>query len=347
MTTPGSLTRLVLLALVALSFVACDPTTPSAAPTPNQSASAASAAPGSTATTAPAPTTVPSPSPSLAPGAAVTDENGVRLEITPAATTINAGKGLDFTVALTNLRATPLQYEGRDCFAFFYVEAETPREPGGRTDWTGREAAFKTLVLGGGPPQKVYYEPAATVVEVLSKDCPADSGMTSPLAPGATISATFHWAGSFEAALPVPPGSATFRALVRYANTDTLVTQPPPPGPTGCPCSRFEPTLEDLNASGTTAIVGKTRQMASLGQVLDSALANQQLRTFLSKHELGVDDCIVNLDLPDDAGPFLPPGPGWVLEVLCLNPRRYVYLKIDPWTAAIKGERDCKVSCWR
>lgn len=331
-----------MISLLALGLAGCDSLPVS--PLPSPTAAAAPVQTEAPATTAPNPiaTALPSPSASAAAGAFVSVQNGVRVEVAPATPTIEAGQGVTVTVSLTNELDRPLQFGTGPCFVYLDVLALMPLEPGGRDDWPGRYGEFKNHVLMGGPSSHVYYEPFATGVRLNSDDCANVNGMTSPLAPGATTTASFHWAGSFEEALPDPPQSATFQALVQYSASDSLVTEPPP---TTCPCSRWYPRLEDLQVSGTIAITGKTRTMASLGQVLDGALASASLRTFIDHHH--VEDCIVNFNLPYDQGLYLPAGPGWDLEVLCLHPRRYVYLEIDPWTAKIKGERVCNVSCWR
>jgi hypothetical protein len=262
----------------------------------------------------------------------------------PSKAAVGVGEDVLFTVSLTNLRERPLQFgwDRAGCFSFADIGAPLPLEPVGRTDWTGAAAAFKAQVLSGGPSEHVYLEPAAST-RLLAPDCVEVDGVADPLAPGETTATEFRWTAAFGAALPDPPASATFQAIAYYSTRDTLVTVPPPP--TTCPCGRWYPNFQELRVVGTIGITGATRSMASLGQLVDGALADGEFATFVHRHP--VVGCIVNLSLPDDQGRYLPAGPGWNLEELCLDPRRFIRLELDPWTAEVKGVDVCNVACWR
>jgi hypothetical protein len=93
--------------------------------------------------------------------------------------------------------------------------------------------------------------------------------------------------------------------------------------------------------TGTIQITGKTRPMASLGQVVDGALADPTFMRFITQHP--VEDCIVNMQLPSDQGRSLPAKPGWDLEEMCEHPRRFIRAEIDPWTAEVNGLDVCNL----
>lgn len=320
-------TRVAVFALATLLIQAC--TTPQALES--------RAALGS-----PTPTTAPNPSaPSPAIARWVSEQDGARLEMAPAPDSVEAGKVVTFRVSLTNERDTPLQFtwDGPDCFAYAYIDAFIPQEPIGRTDWTGEPAAFKDRILTGtgGPPDHTFVEPLSTGSRLLDTDCVERDGVGQPLAPGETTTATFTWTASFDEALPTAPPLATFRALAFISQHETLVTPAPPP--TSFPSGRWFTGFRELWVSGTVGITGKTRAMASLGQIVDGALADPTFLRFVTRHP--VEGCLVSLQLPSGQGRYLPAGPGWNLEELCEHPRRFIRAEIDPWTAVVKGLDVC------
>lgn len=278
----------------------------------------------------------PSATPSPLHGS-VGEANGVRLALTPSVDAIDAGQPVTFAVSLTNDRATPLQYGDGSCFAFVYVEARTPIEPVGR-DWSGKAGAFKAKVLRRDPAERVNIDPVATEAMPPSNDCPQVNGITSPLAPGATISGTFRWTGTFDSSLPQLPPTVTVQALVLYSKLDHVVSPPPPPS--SCPCWRFVPPEEELWATASISILRRTRPMASLGQLIDGALRDPTFFRFVDSNP--VDACSVDLILTGEQGRYLPAGPGWDLGEQCEHPRRFIRAEIDPWTANVNGIDDCK-----
>ena len=65
--------------------------------------------------------------------------------------------------------------------------------------------------------------------------------------------------------------------------------------------------------------------MASIGQLVDRALADPTVRRFVGTHH--VDQYIVNLNLTRDQGPCVPAGSGLGS---CENPHEFVRVEIDP-----------------
>ncbi len=304
---------------------------------------AATAAPTAASTVGQADAPTSSPAATRAAAGWVSEQDGARLEMRPATDTVATADVITFSVSLTNERDTPLQF-GRNrsgCFAYAYIDAFIPLEPIGRTDWTGEAAAYKHRILTGtgGPPEHPYVEELSAGSGRLDSDCLDGDGITQPLAPGETATASFTWTASFGDALPVAPPSATFRALAFISPHDTLVTPPPPP--TNYLTSRWYPGFREFWLIGTVGITGEIRPMASLGEIVDGALADETFLTFITKHP--VNGCLVSLTLPGEQGRYLPAGPGWNLEEFCDKPRRFIRAEIDPWTAEVKGLDICNL----
>lgn len=330
---PLARTVLTAVAIAAVVLQACTPAPPTANP---------SASPGALPSPAPATASAPA-APTASPALAswVTVQDGAQLAMAPVTNPVEAGKAVTFMVSLTNERDTPLQFgwDLSDCFAFAYVQAFMPLEPVGQTDWTGEAAVFKDRVLTGtgGDAEHQFVEPLSIGDRLLDTGCPEVSGVAQPLAPGETTRTSFTWTAAFGTALPVPPPSVTFQALAFISPADTLVTVPPPP--TSFPSGRWFTGFRELWVTGTVAIAGQTRAMASLGQVVDGALNDATFREFITEHP--VKDCLVSLSLPGEQGRYLPAGAGWNLEESCDHPRRFIRAEIDPWTAAVKGLDVC------
>jgi hypothetical protein len=248
-----------------------------------------------------------------------------------------------FSITLTNERSLPLQHDRTGCFVYVSYWVPAALDPFGRSDWTGRAAAFKAYALtqdltGGGD-----YGPTAIGGNLETTNCPDINGITTPLAPGATITASFRLDASFGPDLEALPGPVAFRVWAQYTTQEPPVTMPPPPSM--CPCPRWIPTLQEIAVRGTLLPGDRTPPMVSIGQVIDAALANSTFRTFIDNHEF--EKCGVSLTVPADQGRYLPHRPGWNLGVSCEHPRRFIRAEIDPWTAKVNGIDVCNVSCWR
>jgi hypothetical protein len=216
-------------------------------------------------------------------------------------------------------------------------------EPFGRTDWTGKEAAFKSFALAGDPTEGGKLGPTAIGGNLQTTDCPEANGIISPLGPGASTRATFRLDASAGPDLKTLPGPVAFRVWVPYTTQQPPVTMPP--APTMCPCARWEPTLQEIAVRGMVLPDDATPPMVSIGEVVDAAIANARFRAFIEDHD--VEQCSVTMTLPPDQGRYLPHAAGWDLEVSCLKPRRFARIEIDPWTARVNGTDICTVACWR
>lgn len=279
------------------------------------------------------------------PLALMSEQDGVRLEVRLSAPTVEATRPVTFSVKLTNLRATPLQHgEISDCFAVIDIWLPLAPEPGGQHAWAGRIAEFKTWALAHGSVEALEDGPVALTGRPVNRDCPGGHDFTRPLAPGASISARFLWNGRFGPDLPSAPGPVMFEAWAWYTLQQPAITIPPVP--TTCPCARWEPRWPERVAVRGQVLPGEpVPPMASLGQVVDGALANEEFRTFVSASPF--ETCITNLYLPGDQGAYLPHRPGWVVELLCDSPRRFIRVAVDPWTAELLGIDRCLVACQR
>lgn len=284
----------------------------------------------------------------LPDGSLVADLRGARL-IVEVSKSVEAGAPLTFKVRLENNRTEPLQNSWNSCFADLHIRVPLPTEPVGRADWTGREAAFKAFALANATLYGGQLASDPLDVEPLSNDCVGDYGLTHPMPPGRSITATFTWKANFDGNLRVPPSTVSFSVAASiYAGHGEVTPPPPPTWPPGAKVfipGHWFPRMDALTVNGTIDITGTTKPMASIGQVIDGAVADPDFLAFVRSEPF--ERCTVNILLSGNNGTYLPQGPGWDVEVICDQPRHFIRVEVDPWTAAVVGVDACPDPCAR
>lgn len=272
---------------------------------------------------------------------AAAEQDGLKLTVSPSATSIAAGGPLRFTITVLNERQTPVVYSVSTCFVSLDLGLPMRLEPVGRSDWPGAEESFKAYALAHGSGQGDPV-PGVLPVELLRGTGCVERESEASLDPAASLTATFDWAADYLAGLPVSGGQIGYRVSFAYDRQNG----PPSYAPdyTGIRGSWF-PIYKQLTVHGDVAVAPPDKLIITPGQAIDGALANARFATFVTTNaDAG---CTANVYLDGGEQKYLPPDSAWLIETFCDNPRRFIRISIDPWTAAVTGIDSCPDPCGR
>ncbi len=318
-------------------------TTTASAAQPSEVASAA----GQSSTPSAEPSAAPASPPQATGGPLAATDAGLSMTATLSATDVAPGGSLRINVTIRNDRTAPVTLALGPCGApaTMSVTVPMPTAPAGRT-WNGIAGEFKSFALeqangNGGAPPTLPFSSYAT-----ASPCNQDATETT-LDPGRTVVAKLTWKAELVAGVAALPGPVTFEVSVGH----DPVGGPPsyPPGYKGPLASWFK-TYQQLTVGGSIDISGPSPDVVTVGEALDSMLADHRFAAWLSEQPASTWS-VANVLLQNigEAQGIIPAGPSWEVDLFreVGVPRNWAIGFVDPHTGDLRNLTMCNVPCDR
>jgi hypothetical protein len=331
-----TLSPAVVLAFVGLTFAGCvaSPGSTDASPGLPTSSLVGSATPTRESQ---------SPEPSASASTSLeTEVDGYSLSMTVDHPTLAPGETATFKATFHNGTKSPVDYYVPWCGgpASLQVQIPLPTEPSGRT-WPGIAGQFKQYVLkegygAGGPPALGPF-----VSTVNAKPC-EEGQFEAMLGPGESVTSSLAWKAEIVAGVPALAGPVPFTVHVGYDRQNGPLSYAPDyKGPL---------TYKQLIVKGVLEVDGTARTLASLGEVIDSVLADARFTKWLAEDPQSTwSNANLFLMSQPKAQGIMPAGPSWELDLFkeIGVPRHWAIAFIDPFDASVLSVTYCNVPCDR
>ncbi len=313
---------------------------------PGESAEIASPA-GESAAPSSEPSVAQESPPQATSGSLAATDAGLSMTATLSSNDVAPGGRLTISVTIRNDRTVPVILAAGPCGApaTMFATVPMPTEPAGRT-WDGIAGAFKSFALAqangnGGAPPTLPFSSYAT-----ASPCNQDATETT-LDPGRTVVAKLIWKAELVAGVAALPGPVAFEVSVGHDPTGG----PPsyPPSYKG-PLASWWKTYQQLTVGGTVNITGSSPSVVTVGEALDSMLADHRFAAWLSEQPASTWS-VANVLLQNlgKAQGIIPAGPSWEVDLFreVGVPRNWAIGFVDPHTGDLVKLTFCNAPCSR
>lgn len=285
--------------------------------------------------------------PQASSGPLTATDAGLSMVATFSESDIAPGGSITINVTIRNDRAVPVVIAAGPCGApaTMFATVPMPAEPGGRT-WDGIAGAFKSFALAqangnGGAPPTLPFSSYAT-----ASPCNQDASEAT-LDPGQTVVAKLIWKAELVPGVAALPGTVAFQVSVGH---DPIGGPPSyPPGYKG-PLASWWKTYQQLTVGGTIDIAGSRPTVVTVGQALDSMLADRRFAAWLSEQPASTWS-VANVLLQNlgKAEGIVPTGPSWEVDLFreVGVPRNWAIGFVDPQTGDLRSLTFCNAPCDR
>lgn len=220
---------------------------------------------------------------------------------------------------------------------------ELPVDPAGRT-WTGVAQTFKDYVLAEGLGPGAVPAAAPLQVDLLREPCAG--GLTEiTIGPGEVVESTLVAQASLVEDVPALEGPVPIMLTTAWLSNEE--GGPSPEGSDGVPGGRtvlYSPLTLDLSVD----LQGESEGLASLGEVVDAALADPEFMRWLDQRgpETWANANLFLIHVDETSG-IVPAGSWWELDLFreVGVPRDSAIAFIDPKGATLRSVSYCEAPC--